>query len=235
MTDQLIEQDQPFDAAAEPAAPRPSFGLMVGGIAVVTFAIVGVVTFIALQLILTAPKSDAAAANEALAASGITGVQVIRPAQPVADFTLVSHTGEPLSLSDFRGQQVVLFFGYTHCPDVCPLTMNEVREVQTLLENPDEVAFVFVSVDGERDTPQIIARFLNTHNVAVTGLVGEAAVLETIQPDYGLYYQLNRDEGQYYTVDHTASMFWLNEAGELVGVFAYGTRAEDIAAVLQQR
>lgn len=229
MTDHLLEQNLTAETP-----PKKSFGLMIAGIAIVTFAIVGVATFIILQIVLAPSENDALAANEALAASGITGVQLIRPTKPVSDFTLMSHTGDRVSLSDFRGQQVVLFFGYTHCPDVCPLTMNEVRQVQESLDNPDDVAFLFVTVDGERDTTDIVSRFVDTQGVDVTGLIGDEAVLESIQPDYGLYYQLNLDEGQYYTVDHTASMFWVNEVGELTGVFAYGTSADDIAAVLSQ-
>lgn len=232
MTDQLLEQDIIVDDM--PQQKQSSFGVLVGTIVVLTFAIVGVITFIVLQVMLAPSENDSLAANEALIANGITGVQLIRPAQPLTDFTLMSHTGEAVSLSDFQGQQVVLFFGYTYCPDVCPLTMNEVRQVQDLLDNPDDVAFLFVTVDSERDTPEILSRFLNTQNVDVTGLIGEEDVLQTIQPEYGLFYQANLDEGQYYTVDHTASMFWLNEDTELTGVFAYGTTAEDIAAVLSQ-
>ena len=115
---------------------------------------------------------------------------LIDPPKELADFTLRSHTGAPLSLSDLRGRPVLLFFGYTHCPDVCPMTMVAWKKVKTELgAAADDIAFVFVSVDGERDTPEVLAEFLNKYHSTFIGLSGNVATLRTVGKDYGLYFE----------------------------------------------
>ncbi|GAB5491888.1 MAG: hypothetical protein Phog2KO_21030 [Phototrophicaceae bacterium] len=160
------------------------------------------------------------------------GVRELSQARDVLDFTLPSTLGTEVSLSDFRGQSVVLFFGYTHCPDVCMITMSDVRRVEDLLgDDSGSVQFIFVSVDGERDTPERLSEFLVPFGLteAVIGLQGEDVVLQRLRPDYSLFYQLNTDEGDNYTVDHTASLYLINPEGQLSTIFAYGTRPDIIA------
>jgi protein SCO1 len=162
------------------------------------------------------------------------GASVLNPPRPLPDFTLPSHTGDPVSLSDFEGKAVLLSFGYTFCPDVCPLNMMEYRRVRDLLgEQADDTAFVFVSVDGERDTPERLDGFLQARGVEdfVVGLSGEEAEMRRIGVEYGLYFEKNFDTGSeaFYLVDHTASLYLINPDGALAMIFGFGTAPDVIA------
>jgi protein SCO1/2 len=156
---------------------------------------------------------------------------VLDPPQEVADFTLTSHTGQPLSLSDLRGQVVMLFFGYTNCPDVCPTTLAEFKRAKALLgEDAERVTFVFVSVDGERDAPEKLAAYVTAFDPDFIGLTGDDATIRGISKDYGVFYQrVSYDNPTNYLVDHTASSFAVGPDGRLRIVFPYGTPPEVIA------
>ncbi len=161
------------------------------------------------------------------------GVRVVAPPKPVLDFTLTSHTGQPVSLSDLRGKPVLLFFGYTHCPDVCPLTMLAFRRVHEALgEQADDIAYVFISVDPQRDTPEQLARYLEQRNVPfVIGLQGDDATLQRIARDYNLVYEQVPDPNvpSNYLMNHTSNAFLFNAEGRMTAIFAFQTDAEVIA------
>lgn len=151
---------------------------------------------------------------------------IFDPPREVGDFTLTSHTGQPLSLSDLEGKAVMLFFGYTHCPDVCPTTLAEFKRVKNLLgDTASEVAFVFVSVDGERDTPERLAAYVGAFDPDFIGLTGDDAAIRAIGQDYGLFYQRSTydESAAGYLVDHTASTFVLGPEGRLRIVYPYQT------------
>lgn len=155
----------------------------------------------------------------------------LNPPRIISDFTLTSMTGEPVSLSDLQGRIVLLFFGYTHCPDFCPNTLSEYKQIERILGDESErVAFVFISVDGERDTPPVLNTYLSAIDSDFIGMTGDEATLRRIGEPFGLYFEIH-DDG---LVDHTASTFMLDEAGRLVRVFSYGTEARIIAEVVQE-
>lgn len=209
------------------------------GLTVLT-TVVGVVLFIVFdRLTQQPPPSNLAAAAAIVDGEEFNGATPIDPPRPVADFTLPSHTGQPFSLSDVSGKVTMLYFGYTHCPDVCPLTLIEFKRVYELLgEDADKAAFVFASVDGERDTPEALAKYLEVRNVAdfVIALSGEESDLRRIGLDYGLYFEKRTDTGSQanYLVDHTAASFLLNQDGELAMIFAFGTEASVMAEEIQK-
>lgn len=156
---------------------------------------------------------------------------VLNPPRIISDFTLTGMAGDPISLSDFQGRIVLLFFGYTHCPDFCPNTLSEYKQIERILGDESErVAFVFVSVDGERDTPPVLNTYLSAIDSDFIGMTGDEATLRRIGEPFGLYFEI-RDDG---LVDHTASTFMLDDAGRLVRVFSYGTEARIIAEVVQE-
>ncbi len=166
---------------------------------------------------------------------------VLDPPKEIGDFTLTSHTGDPLSLSDLRGKAVLLFFGYTHCPDVCPMTLAEFKQVKRELgDAADRVAFVFASVDGERDTPERLAAYVGAFDPDFIGLTGDEATLREIGRDYGLFFQRSTYDNTQadYLVDHTASSFVVGPEGRLRIVYPYQTDpaiiAEGIAALLDE-
>jgi protein SCO1/2 len=148
---------------------------------------------------------------------------LLDPPQAVGDFTLTSHTGELFRLSDLRGKAVLLFFGYTHCPDVCPTTLAEFKRVKAALgAEAAQVAFVFVSVDGERDRPERLAAYVHAFDPDFIGLMGEDAEIRAVARDYGVFFQrVSYDNPDNYLVDHTASSFVVGPDGQLRIVFPY--------------
>jgi protein SCO1/2 len=162
--------------------------------------------------------------------------ELVEPAVRVQDFTLPSSTGEPMSLSDLNGSWRVLFFGYLHCPDVCPLTMVEYRAVKRLLgEDAEQVEFVYVSVDGARDTSEALRDYLDNFDPEFIGFSADDETLARIQPDYGFYYrrQLNAGDQSIYTIDHSARSYLIDPDGRLCAMFNYGTQPEIVAAAIQ--
>jgi len=166
------------------------------------------------------------------------GIAAITPPRPVADFSLTSHTGDTVSLSDYRGNVIVLFFGYTHCPDVCPLTLHEMARTHDALgDQAESVSFLFISVDGERDTPEWLGKYLETRGVDsfITGLTGTEGEMRAIGADYGLYFEKNDQTSSQasYLVDHTASSFLIDAEGRLAAIMAFGTPTESLTASIR--
>lgn len=161
---------------------------------------------------------------------------VLDPPRPLPNFTLTDHTGAPFSLSDLNGRAALVFFGFTHCPDICPTTLAEFTRVKTLLgEGASEVAFVFVSVDGARDTPERLAQYVGAFDRTFIGLTGDDDAVRPVADEFGVYYQAVPVEGSQtdYLVDHTASSFALDREGRLAIVFSYGTPPDAIAQRLR--
>ncbi|MGQ9849318.1 MAG: SCO family protein [Aggregatilineaceae bacterium] len=156
---------------------------------------------------------------------------LLDPPKEVGDFTLTDQDGQPFRLSDLRGKVALLFFGYTNCPDVCPTTLAEFKRIKVLLgEDVERVAFVFVSVDGARDTPERLAAYVRAFDPQFIGLTGDDATLRPIARDFGVFYQrVNYESDVNYLVDHTASTFVVDQQGRLRLVFPYGT---DPAAIV---
>jgi protein SCO1/2 len=172
----------------------------------------------------------------AAASQGISLGTVINPPLLVRDFTLPASTGEDLSIHDLDGRYRMIFFGYLHCPDFCPLTMAEFRQVKALLGDlASEVQFIYISVDGARDTPQLVANYLDNFDPEFIGFSGDDATLARIQPDYGFYYQRRLDTGSQaeYIIDHSTRSYLLDREGRLVSSFTYDTEPEVIAAALR--
>ncbi|MGJ3240992.1 MAG: SCO family protein [Anaerolineae bacterium] len=166
------------------------------------------------------------------------GVRELSQPRAVSDFTLPATTGDDLSLSELRGQHLLVFFGYTHCPDICMLTLAEVRRVHELLgDTARDLQVVFISVDPARDDPERLREFFVPFGVQdyTIGMTGDDVTLQRITPDYSLYYQRHEDEGDNYSVDHTASLYYITPTGELDTIFSYGTRPEIIADHLQEQ
>ena len=181
--------------------------------------------------IATAYGVEAAAASQ-----GVSLGTVINPPLLVRNFTLPASTGSDLSLHDLNGKFRMIFFGYLHCPDFCPLTMAEFKRVKQLLgDDAGEVEFIYISVDGARDTPQIIANYLDNFDPTFIGFQGNDATLAQIQPDYGFYYQRRLGTGSQaeYVVDHSTRSYLLDREGRLRSSFTYDTSPDLIANALR--
>ncbi len=158
---------------------------------------------------------------------------VYEPPVELENWTLPASTGEPLSLVDLRGRYVLLFFGFTHCPDVCPLTLAEFRRVKAILgDAAGDVTFLFVSVDSPRDTPEVVAEYLARFDEDFVGVTGDHQTLQQIGPQYDLFFELPSDPDveANYEVTHTGRSYVIDPNGQLRMSFSYGTDAETIAA-----
>lgn len=164
-----------------------------------------------------------------------TATEQSRPeaqAQPAAStrFVLTAHDGRIVSDADFRGRHLLVFFGYTHCPDVCPSSLLTVARVLELL-GPDAAAVqaLFVTVDPERDTRQVLAGFVAHFDQRIIGLTGSPAMIERLSKGYRVKYAKGEvGSSGFYSVDHTATMFHMGPDGELIQRIPYETAAEQI-------
>ena len=155
------------------------------------------------------------------------------------DFRLNDHTGKPRTLSDFRGKVVVVFFGYTQCPDYCPTTLSELAAALKQL-GPDatRVQVLFVTVDPERDTPELLAHYVPAFDPSFLGLYGDAAATAATAKEFKVIYQ--KQPGPTpgtYTMDHSAGTYLFDPQGRLRVYESYGqgpdTFAHDIGALLK--
>lgn len=151
--------------------------------------------------------------------------------QSAPDFELAATNGESFQLSDQQGQIVLMFFGYTSCPDVCPMTLAEARRVlEGLGDDAGKVAFLFVTVDPERDTTEVLDIYVTAFHPAIIGLTGTPDQLAAVRQDYGVFAEKEVLEGSAagYVVNHTARVFVVDAKGRLRLSYAFGTPPEDI-------
>lgn len=154
----------------------------------------------------------------------------IRAAGLGGDFSLNAHDGRLQSLSAFRGKVVALFFGYTHCPDVCPTTMLEYAQAMKALgADAERVQVLFVTLDPERDTPQVLAGYVPHFDKRFLGLSGTPAEVKRVAERYRIVGQKVATEGGGYTIDHSAGSYLIDREGNLRVYEAYGTPAAALA------
>lgn len=160
-------------------------------------------------------------------ASWFDGATRVEPARQLTDFTLTGVDGRPLSLGDLAGKVTLLVFGYTSCPDYCPLTMADFREAKNALgERAEDVNFLLVSVDGEVDQPSRMREWLATFDPAFLGMTGPREEVRRIGEQFGLYLGKGAHAGM---IDHTTSSFLIDRDGRLRVEFTFGTEPDVIA------
>ena len=146
------------------------------------------------------------------------------------DFALTDHTGKPRTLADFKGKAVVIFFGYTQCPDVCPTTMVEMANVMKELgPQADKVQVLFVTVDPERDTQALLAQYVPAFDPRFIGLYGDLPATEKVAKEFKVFYQKvpGKTPGSY-TMDHTAGSYVFDPAGNIRLFVRHGQGPEPI-------
>lgn len=150
-------------------------------------------------------------------------------------FTLQDASGDRM-LSEFQGRPVVLYFGYTHCPDVCPLGLTVIRDA--LKEIPDYAELLtplFVTLDPARDTAAHLKEYLTFFDTSFIGLTGSLEQLKELTSRYGTYFMNGKVDAQgNYTVDHTAYFYLINKSGELVRVLDHNTTPQALASELKK-
>ena len=151
------------------------------------------------------------------------------------ELALNDHTGKPRTLADYRGKAVVVFFGYTQCPDFCPTTLSELAEVMKRLgPDADRVQVLFVTVDPRRDTPELLGQYVPAFDPSFLGLWGDAGATAKAAKDFNIYFQdrPGKDAASY-TVDHTAQSFVIDKEGRLRLVWPYGIEVAQMAGDLK--
>jgi len=151
------------------------------------------------------------------------------------DFRLTDHHGRVRTLADFRGKVVMLFFGYTHCPDMCPTTLARMAAVvEHLGPQGQRVQGLFVTVDPQRDTPELLAHYVPAFHASFLGLRGDAAVTAETAKDFKVFYQAQKPgAGDHYTVDHMGGIFAFDPTGRLRLYIRPDAPVEAIAQDLQ--
>ena len=167
--------------------------------------------------------------------SGRGPVPVVQPAAVGGPFRLVDQTGAEVTEAVLKGQPSLVFFGFTHCPDVCPTTLFDVSEVYKALgRDGDKVKAFFVSVDPERDTPELLKEYLSSFDPRLRGLTGDPAAVAAMEKAYRVYSKKVPLDGGGYTMDHTALVYLMDKEGRFVAPFNLKRKPEESAADLKR-
>jgi protein SCO1/2 len=156
---------------------------------------------------------------------------VLQSTLPAPNFELNAVNGQKVGPKDFAGDLVLLYFGYTFCPDVCPATLSELRGALDILgADANDVQVIMISVDPARDTPEMLAAYVTHFHPSFLGVTGTPDEIARTAEQYGIFYEAHEGtEATGYLVDHTASVIVIDPDGYLKLVFPFGTSAEDIA------
>jgi protein SCO1/2 len=151
-------------------------------------------------------------------------------------FTLTDQTGKQRTDADFRGKLLIVFFGYTTCPDICPTELMQIGlAIDQLGAAGDEVQPLFISVDPERDTPDVLAKYVANFHPRLIGLTGTPEQIRAIADAYKAYYaRYSPPDGAVYLIDHTGFVYLMGRSGEYLGFFPPGTSADRMVEIIRQ-
>jgi len=161
---------------------------------------------------------------------------VLDPPAPVPDFELKDVQGQSFRLSEVKGDIALIYFGYTYCPDVCPLTMADVKEALGGLKTGKErVHVIFISVDPERDTPEVLARYVAAFGPEFKGLSDDFEKVKEVMKPYGAFAEKEDVSGSSagYLVSHTARLYLVDPQGQLRLMYPFGFEVEDLRSDLE--
>jgi len=146
-------------------------------------------------------------------------------------FTLISQDGKTISDSEFRGKNMLVFFGFTRCPEICPTTMATISSALDLLgDKASLITPIFISVDAKHDTPARIKEFLSNFNPHIIGLTGSEEQIKDVAALYKTYYA---EQGA--MMDHSTLIYWMDSKGEYISHFPYTIAADELAKTLSER
>lgn len=152
-----------------------------------------------------------------------------------APFTLTDHTGAEITEKAFQGHPSAVFFGFTHCPEVCPTTLYEMDGwLSALGDEGKDIRAYFVTVDPERDTPELMEAYVTAMSERITGITGDPDKIAAMAKAFGIYSRKVELEGGDYTMDHTASVILLDRRGAFSGTIAYGENPDNAVQKLKR-
>jgi protein SCO1/2 len=169
----------------------------------------------------------------------IAGPQLSTPVMQAAriggPFRLADQNGATITDQDLKGRPFLVFFGFTHCPDVCPTTLFDVSEVmRSLGPDAERTAALFITVDPERDTAPVLKDYLTSFDPHVRGLTGDPEALAAVAKEYRVYYKKVPLDGADYTMDHTAIVYLMDKDGRFVSPFSLKRKPDVAAAELRK-
>ena len=149
------------------------------------------------------------------------------------ELALTGHDGKPRTLADFRGKAVVVFFGFTHCPDICPTTLADAAgAVKALGRDAERVQVLMVTVDPERDTPEVLAKYVPAFDARFLGMYGDAAATQRVAKEFKIFFE-KRKAGSSYSVDHSGQSYVLDPQGRIRLFVRHDRIAQDLAEDLR--
>jgi protein SCO1/2 len=152
-----------------------------------------------------------------------------------APFELTDQTGQPITQAAFRGHPTLVFFGFTHCPEVCPTTLFEMNAwLEKLGDEGKDIKAYFVSIDPERDTPDVMNAYVSNVSSRIVGITGSPDKVAAMAKSFGIYSRKVEQADGGYTMDHTASVLMLDPKGGFAGTIAYGEDADTAIAKLKR-
>ena len=167
--------------------------------------------------------------------SGRSPISVPAPSAIGGPFRLVDQNGSAVTQEDMKGKPSLLFFGFTHCPDICPTTLFDVSEIYKALgRDGDKVGAYFVTVDPERDTPAILKEYLSSFDPRLRGLTGDPAAVTAMEKAYRVYSKKVPLDAGGYTMDHTALVYLMDKEGRFVAPFNLKRKPDEAAADLRR-
>jgi protein SCO1/2 len=163
----------------------------------------------------------------------------LKPATPPSasiggPFQLIAHNGQSVTDKNLMGRPFLVFFGYTHCPDICHTTLFEMSEILRTLGPDAKIGALFVTVDPERDTPAVLKDYLSNFDPRIVGLSGEHAALDPMLQEYRIYAKKTPGGPDDYTVDHTTVVYLMDKNGRFVSPFNVSRRPADAARELER-
>jgi protein SCO1/2 len=171
----------------------------------------------------------------------LSGTGLLQAAQLEVDnnasgpFSLVDHSGKPVTDRDFRGKFMLVFFGYTSCPDVCPMDLQIIAQVlDELGETGERLQPIFISVDPARDTPEVVAQYASHFHPRLIGLSGSRQQTAAAARNYGVISMkfIDEDDPENYSINHSALIYLLGPDGKFVAAFEHGTDLESMTSVI---
>jgi protein SCO1/2 len=174
-----------------------------------------------------------------LAFAALVVVTSLKPPPPPASaiggpFQLVAQNGQTVTEKDFLGRPFLVFFGYTHCPDICHATLFEISEILRAVGPDANVAALFVTVDPERDTPAVMKDYLSNFDSRIVGVSGDRAAIDPVLREYRIYSKKAAENGDDYAVDHTTVVYLMDKNGRFVSSFNVGRKPAEAARDLQR-
>jgi protein SCO1/2 len=166
--------------------------------------------------------------------TGRNPAPIAMPSAVGGPFALTDQNGKQITDKDMAGHPFLVFFGFTHCPDVCPTTLFDVSEIFRALGPDKEVRALFITVDPERDTPQVLKDYLSSFDPRITGATGDEAAVASAIKGYRVYAKKVPTDGGGYTMDHTAIVYLMGKDGRFIAPFNMKRRPNEAAEDLKR-